>query len=286
MKMRIRGELVSVFILFTFFFCFALPLAAQRTDASDSLFIEYLLEKKYYNDAIHWTQHRQSFAYYRGLAFYNQLQLDSAIKYFEQMPIKHPSYVKAQFLEGIGHTYMKRYKAAEQVLKRLTPPDTLLGALHNFQLAGVALLMRDTLQYKLREKEFTGKYFAFSQEEENLRESYMFIRQHKHKSAVLAGVMSAIVPGSGKIYAGKTGQGLITFIQNLALGLQAYEAYRRDGWKSPRFLVYGGLFTFFYVGNIWGSSLAIHIRRQEFNDKINEQILFNMQIPIRTVFNQ
>ena len=117
---------------------------------------------------------------------------------------------------------------------------------------------------------------------ENCRQIQMF----RPKSPWVAGIMSVVIPGSGKIYAGKTGQGIITFIQNLALGLQAYEAYRRDGWKSPRFLVYGGLFTFFYVGNIWGSALTVHVRRQEFNDKVNEQILFNMQIPIRTVFNQ
>ena len=71
----------------------------------------------------------------------------------------------------------------------------------------------------------------------------------------VAGMMSVVIPGSGKIYAGKTGQGIITFIQNVALGVQAYEAYRRDGWKSPRFLIYGGLFSFFYVGNVWGCLL-------------------------------
>jgi hypothetical protein len=102
----------------------------------------------------------------------------------------------------------------------------------------------------------------------------------------VAGIMSAIIPGSGKVYAGKTGQGVITFIQNVALGFQAYEAYRKDGWRSPRFLLYSSLFSFFYVGNIWGSTLTVNVRRQEFNDKINEQILVNMQIPLRTVFNQ
>jgi TM2 domain-containing membrane protein YozV len=277
-------SLVGCFKQFLFVFLFATSLFAQQT--SDSLFVEYLLEKKYYNDALHWTKHRQAFPYYRGLAFYNQLQLDSAIKYFEQIPIKHPNYAKSRFLEGIGYTFLKRHQEAQQVLTHLSTPDTLFAALRNFQLAGLALLRRDTATFVSYQKQFDGKYFAFSQEEENLSQNYRLIQQHKRKSPAIAGLMSAIVPGSGKIYAGKTGQGLITFIQNLALGLQAYEAYRRDGWKSPRFLVYGGLFTFFYVGNIWGSTLAIHIRKQEFNDKVNEQILFNMQIPIRTVFNQ
>jgi hypothetical protein len=270
----------------SFFLLFSNPLFAQQALSSDSLFIEYLLEKKYYNDVLHWTQHRQTFPYYRGLAFYNQLKLDSALHYFEQVPIHHPNYIKSKFLEGIGHTFQKRYQKADQVLSQLSTSDSLLTALRNFQLAGVALLERDTLKFVSYRQQFNGKYFAFSQEEEKLGENYRLIQQHKHKSPLLAGLMSAIVPGSGKIYAGKTGQGLITFIQNLALGLQTYEAYRRDGWKSPRFLLYSGLFTFFYVGNIWGSTLTVQIRKQEFKDKVNEQILFNMQIPIRTVFNQ
>jgi tetratricopeptide (TPR) repeat protein len=269
-------------------FCllFSTPLFAQQIHSSDSLFVEYLLEKKYYNDVLYWTQHRQIFPYYRGLAFYNQLKLDSAIHYFEQVAIQHPNYIKSKFLEGIGHTFLKRYQKADQVLTQLSTSDSLQTALRNFQLAGVALLERDTLRFVARQQHFNGKYFAFSQEEEKLGENYRLIQHYKHKSPLLAGLMSAVVPGSGKIYAGKTGQGLITFIQNLALGLQTYEAYRRDGWKSPRFLVYSGLFTFFYIGNIWGSTLTVHIRKQEFNDKVNEQILFNMQIPIRTVFNQ
>lgn len=263
-----------------------LPLVAQQSTTSDSLFLEYLLEKKAYNDVLNWTSYRKAFPYYRGLAYYNQLQLDSAIYCFNQLPRVHPHFGKALFLEGIGQTFLKRYDKAQHALNRLPQQDSLFTSLQNFQLAGIALLKRDSTEFKSREKAFTGRYFAFSQEEGKLMENYRQIQTFRPKSPWVAGVMSVVIPGSGKIYAGKTGQGIITFIQNLALGLQAYEAYRRDGWKSPRFLVYGGLFTFFYVGNIWGSALTVHVRRQEFNDKVNEQILFNMQIPIRTVFNQ
>lgn len=275
----LKGQLL-IFLLFT------TPLLAQQSPFSDSLFVEYLLEKKYYNDVLNWTQRRQILPYYRGLAFYNQLQLDSAIHHFEQIPTNHPNYTKARFLEGFGHTYLKNYQQANYILTQLQTNDSLKQSLRNFQLAGIALLQRDTLRFHSLQKKFNGKYFAFSQEEENLSEHERLIHQRKHKSPLVAAVLSTFVPGSGKIYAGKTGQGIITFIQNMALGLQAYEAYRRDGWKSPRFLIYGGLFSFFYVGNIWGSSLTVHIQKQEFNDKINQQILFNLQIPIRAVFNQ
>ncbi|AEI49369.1 hypothetical protein [Runella slithyformis] len=262
------------------------PLKAQQKAFSDSLFVEYLLERKYYNDVLQWTKPQQTLPYFRAIAFYNQQQIDSAIHYFEKVPIGHPYYVKSKFLEEYGHTFSKKFPKADSILINLSVVDSLHIALKNLQLAGVSLLRRDTVRFSSYKAQFSGKYFAFSQEEEMMSRNYEMLRKHKRKSPVVAGVMSAIIPGSGKMYAGKLGQGVITLIQNAALGFQAYEAYRKDGWKSPRFILYSGLFSFFYVGNIWGSVLTVNIRRQEFNDKIDEQILFNMQIPLRTVFNQ
>jgi TM2 domain-containing membrane protein YozV len=97
--------------------------------------------------------------------------------------------------------------------------------------------------------------------------------------------MSAIIPGSGKIYAGQLGQGIAAFLQNAIFGLQAYEGLQKDGIKSPRFIIYGGLFTLFYIGNVWGSALSVQIKRREFNEKVDEQIIFDMHIPLRTIFN-
>ncbi len=259
---------------------------AQQTSSSDSIFVEYLLEKKYFNDVLQWTKQRRSFPYFRAIAFYNEQQIDSAIYYFDKISAQHPYYIKSRFLVGFGHTFSKRYEKADTALSAFQVTDSLHIALKNLQLAGVSLLRRDTLRFSTYKTQFSGKYFAFSQEEELMKQSYELIKKHKPKSPVIAGVMSAILPGTGKMYAGKLGQGVITLIQNAALGFQAYEAYRKDGWKSPRFLLYSGLFTFFYVGNIWGSVLTVNIRRQEFNDKVDGQILFNMQIPLRTVFNQ
>lgn len=273
--------IVSFFIFHSSFF-----IQHSWSQTSDSLFVEYLLERKQFNDVLRWTQHRQTLPYYRALAFYNQERLDSAIYYFDKTPIGHPNYLKSRFLSGFAQVFQKQLEVGNQVFTKIKTSDTLYQALQYYELASVALLRRDTVTFRQYQRKFDGRYFAFSQEEQKLGELYESVRKFRPKSPVIAGVMSAIIPGSGKMYAGKLGQGVIALIQNIALGLQAYEAYRRDGWKSPRFIVYGGLFTFFYVGNIWGSALSVHIRRQEFNDKINEQILVNMQLPLRAVFGQ
>jgi hypothetical protein len=38
-----------------------------------------------------------------------------------------------------------------------------------------------------------------------------------------------------------------------ALGVQAWEGYRKGGIKSPQFIAFSGLFALFYTGNIVGS---------------------------------
>lgn len=114
---------------------------------------------------------------------------------------------------------------------------------------------------------------------------YDKLRGFRHRSPVLAGVYSALVPGLGKWYAGKKKQGIAAFLPVIGLAALTYEAYRKDGVKSARFIGFGTLFTIFYVGDIWGSTLAVKIRRNEFNKEYDNKILFDMHIPLRNFFN-
>lgn len=77
----------------------------------------------------------------------------------------------------------------------------------------------------------------------------------KKKSPLLAGIYSAIIPGTGKLYCKKKHQFFTALLTNAAFGYQALEAGRKDGTNSPRFIISGILFSFFYIGNIWGSVL-------------------------------
>jgi TM2 domain-containing membrane protein YozV len=104
------------------------------------------------------------------------------------------------------------------------------------------------------------------------------------KSGIIAGSLSAIIPGFGKIYAGKPKQGLTTFIPVVLLGLQAYEAYRKGGVENPWFIADSGLFAIFYIGNIWGSALSVSIKRKEIQNDVNDQILLNMHIPLQKLY--
>lgn len=82
------------------------------------------------------------------------------------------------------------------------------------------------------------------------------------KSAGLAGALSAVVPGSGKVYAGRPWDGLSSLFMIGILAWQAYEGYEKDGLVSGRCMAFGLLGSAFYTGNVYGSVNAARLYNQ------------------------
>lgn len=274
------------------------PVFAFSQVQKDSLFLQYLVAKDEHRDVITFlsllqnryadsTQSRFEIPYWKGLSFYSLRSLDSCSYYLAKVSQSSPYYKKSLFLTGISHSYLRRFNQAENTLLKISSKDDSIHlATRTFELAGIALLKRDLYRFDSLKNHFSTQYYPLQKQQSNFDSYRDIIKKQQSKSAFKAALLSAIVPGMGKLYVGgQLGQGISTFLQNTILGLQAYEALRKDGVSSPRFIIYGGLFSVFYLGNIWGSALSVKIKRQEFNDKIDEQILFDMHIPLRTIFN-
>lgn len=96
------------------------------------------------------------------------------------------------------------------------------------------------------------------------------------KSTVLAGVISAIVPGLGRVYAKDYSDGIISFIFVASTAYQAYRRFNKNGVKSPTAWIYSGVSLGFYIGNIYGSVQSAKyynsIKRQEINVKSKNYI--------------
>lgn len=289
LKYRIRG--LGILLLFLF------PLSGFTQVKKDSLFLQYLINKDQQRDIITLlsefqkkypdsTQHLLELPYWKGLAYYSLKDLDSSAHYFSKVQPNSLNYNKALFWAGISYSYLHQTKQAYQAISSIKTSDSISVATKTFELAGIALLRRNFSAYDSLSQYFSTQYYPLQKQQSNFKDYQEIIRQQQRKSPLKAALLSAILPGSGKIYVGKQlGQGISTFIQNAILGLQAYEGFRKDGAASPRFIIFGSLFTLFYIGNIWGSAVSVGMKRQEFNDKINEQILFDMHIPLRTIFN-
>ncbi len=75
----------------------------------------------------------------------------------------------------------------------------------------------------------------------------------KLKSPWLSGILSALVPGTGKIYTGDWQDGLIAMALIGTSAWQSYRGFSKDGIKSPFGWLMGTVSAGFYAGNIYGS---------------------------------
>ena len=91
--------------------------------------------------------------------------------------------------------------------------------------------------------------------------------QLPNRSPFLAGILSTIIPGSGRLYTGRIGDALTSL---LAVGLtswQAYDGFRRDGFSSTKGWTLGALSGVFYVGNIYGSAISASVHNRHVEDE-------------------
>lgn len=84
-----------------------------------------------------------------------------------------------------------------------------------------------------------------------------------YKSEVLAGILSTLIPGSGKIYTQEYGDGITAFILTGLFAYLAYTNFEHD--HQTRAWIFTAIGAGFYAGNIYGSVASAQI----FNAKLN-----------------
>lgn len=100
-------------------------------------------------------------------------------------------------------------------------------------------------------------------EQNSISTFYNYKVEPPYKSPALAGTLSAIIPGSGKIYVGEWGDGITSLLATGLLAFLAYDNFRTD--HTTRAWIFTGLGAFFYAGNIYGSIASAQI----FNARID-----------------
>ncbi|MBN2189167.1 MAG: hypothetical protein JW699_06920 [Chitinispirillaceae bacterium] len=97
----------------------------------------------------------------------------------------------------------------------------------------------------------------------------------REKKPYLASVLSALVPGSGKVYAHRAGDGFFSLLVIGTMAWQAYDGYAQGGLLSGRCIAFGLLGLSFYAGNVYGSFNAAVLynksRREALANRVNLQ---------------
>jgi len=110
---------------------------------------------------------------------------------------------------------------------------------------------------------------TFDEDERNAVASFYDFKVDPHyKSPALAGILSAIIPGSGKMYVGEWGDGVTALVVTSLFAFLAYDNFRAD--HTTRAWIFTGLGAFFYAGNIYGSIASAQIFNAKIEFEFNE----------------
>lgn len=260
---------------------------------SESAFIRHLIGRGDYEESLfllkgldaETPQQRDSINYLTGWVYYRQKELDLSARYLLEVSDSSPAYRKSRFFAAYNLAHAGNTGRAGMVLEDVASgPENVYYGLRQLQLGGIALLERDYDNYHQHVAGFSGNHHVMAAEENRMQAHYLKLQENRPPSPFLAGVFSTVVPGLGKIYAGKTSEGIAGFLYVTALSLTAFDFYRGSGPGSLLFVLSASAAGAFYVGNIMGSVTAARRVNQEFNHEMDQRILFDMHIPLRNVF--
>lgn len=88
-----------------------------------------------------------------------------------------------------------------------------------------------------------------------------------NKSPVLAGLMSSVIPGTGKIYAGRSIDGIYSLILVSLTAWQSYEGFNDAGRSSKKGWIYGSISAGFHLGNIYGTVISVRLYNEEIENQ-------------------
>ena len=260
--------------------------AEFRSIAADYDFALYLIDNDLKRDALRLVSSpcftpSDTLTFLLGWAHYNLKQLPQAREYFQGIPKGSSFYDQSLFYSTAVSAHLGDFSTP---VASLTGYDGPYTELRDLQLSGLALLRDDPAAFKQASQSFGFSDFALQEAEHTLCDIYNSRYVKRAKSPALAAIASAIIPGSGKIYAGKLGEGISAFLLTGVFGAITAEHWVKDGPANWKTIVPGLLGAFLYIGNIYGSYMSVSIYNSNLKDAQDTAVLYNIHIPLRSVF--
>lgn len=107
----------------------------------------------------------------------------------------------------------------------------------------------------LNKSDFISVFSSSQQKTVSMLYDYKF--NPPYKSPAWAGIYSAIIPGSGKMYVGEWGDGITSLLLTSLFAFFAYDNFNAN--HDTRAWIFTGIGAFFYAGNIYGSIASAQI---------------------------
>ena len=201
-----------------------------------------------------------------GLSFSYIEDYLSAAGRFDSVPPTSPLYdpskmewLKAKFLlrdyQGFQFAYKNEFVSVNN--KYQNEGKKLFN--FSYLFTGEPLPSREKflLPFKTNEKEKASRFYDWKS-------------NPPYKSSTVAGIMSAIIPGSGKVYVGDVSDGIVAFLVTGIFVFLAYDNFQA-GHKT-RAWIFTGAAALFYGGNVYGSIAAAQVHNAKITFEFNESL--------------
>lgn len=225
---------------------------------ADYLFCEkdYLRAIDEYENYLH-IKDDDSIQFKVAYGFLEMRRFENAIQNFAK--VKPTS----AFYEATKIEKLKTFYLLNDSLKFISEADSIITSESPFannalKLKNVALLLTNNLPDK---NKFLKPFDAY--QKKDVLSFYNQKTNTGYKSETVAGLLSAIIPGSGKIYTESYSDGITAFLLTGLFGYLAYTNFDHD--HNLRAWIFTAVASGFYAGNVYGSVASAQI----FNAKIN-----------------
>ncbi len=277
----------------------SVPCLAQttRNTTQDIDFAFYLLEGRKFDEILLLLNQTSlktdqsgltadSINYIFGMAHYYRKELEKSAYHLSKVSDSSAFHDKSVFFSALDYAHLGEYPKAQTILESYatTQPDNHYQELLAVELAGLALLRRDFEMFDRHAKNFGFEQYYYTNSENQLANVREALGGYKRKSPFVAGLLSAVVPGAGKIYTGQIGEGIASFLTVGSFAAMTAENWVKDGLSDWKTITFGAICSIFYIGNIYGSVATVKVYRNQFNDKQNNTILLGIHLPVRALF--
>ena len=222
------------------------------------------------------TSPQQAFVHFRlGIALYRGQRYDEAFNTFQDLAQRYPNtrYAKQALLwQGESLMRQSQYLAAEHAYREIstTAQNEEMRQQAYYQL-GWALLYQ-------RQWHNASAQFQHVTTESNLYQAAQLLatevkkgQELPRKSPWVAGILSGLLPGSGQLYNGRTGDALLAFFLNALFVAGIVETINQNE------LAIAGVLSFFeagwYAGNLYGAINGAH----KYNRHSTETFIRNLE---------
>ncbi len=192
-----------------------------------------------------------------GIAYYKGEEYESAVSAFSSLRTRYPKsrhVASAAYHEGLGLVKLKKPEKASEVfaVAAAVSKNAEEARSASFSKAIADFDRQDITASRLTLDNFIQQN-PMDHSVVKAREAIGLLEQYQHlsyKSTVLAGAMSALIPGSGHVYAGHYGDGITSLLLNGLFIAGTVVAIDQKNYAVAG--VTGLIGLPFYIGNIYG----------------------------------